>query len=90
MCDGTYLYPQKGGSAKSVTAHIIVCGNKHPRDLYPNTWNFIEARFNVIELGVVRAAVAPHKLIKNKRDTYVSTPTIDAFFENIVMSTTLD
>lgn len=38
MCDGTYLYPQKGGLAKQVPAIILICGNKDPQELYPNAW----------------------------------------------------
>ena len=58
MCDGTYSYPHKGGQGKQVTALIICCGNKHPRDIYTQTYQFIEARFNVIELGIPKAAKA--------------------------------
>lgn len=64
MCDGTFSYPLKGGQAKQVAAVIICCGNKHPRDIYPNAWPFVEARFNVIELGAPRVAVASHQVIK--------------------------
>ena len=76
MCDGTYQYPQKGGPAKTIAAYIIICGNKHPAEVYPNHWPFIQARFNVHELGVPPISSAPHELIKNKRDPTVSIPTI--------------
>ena len=48
MCDGTYLYPSKGGAAVKCKATILACGNKDPRQLYPNAWPYIEARFNII------------------------------------------
>jgi hypothetical protein len=50
MCDGTYQYPVKGGAARSVKAYIICTGNKHPATMYPNAWQYIEARFNVFRL----------------------------------------
>lgn len=53
MCDGTYLYPVKGGDPTVCPAIILICGNKDPKALYPNTWQFIDARFTVIDLGVL-------------------------------------
>lgn len=50
MCDGTYQYPVKGGAARAVQAYILVTGNKHPADIYPNAWQYINARFNVYRL----------------------------------------
>lgn len=64
MCDGTYQYPLKGGQSKSVNAVIICAGNRHPRDVYPNAYKYIEARFNVHELGATHASIAPHQVIK--------------------------
>lgn len=29
---------------------LLVCGNKHPREVYPNAFPLIEARFNIINL----------------------------------------
>lgn len=57
MCDGTYQYPFKGGAAKSVPAVIIICGNKHPQELYPNAWQYIEARFKVVDLGKSKSVI---------------------------------
>lgn len=51
MCDGTYQFPRKGGSpvvCKDIT--LIICGNKHPKDIYTTTFDYIAARFNVFEL----------------------------------------
>ncbi len=49
MCDGTYMYPSKGGqSIKLTKPTILVTGNKDPREVYPNTYALIEARFNVM------------------------------------------
>ena len=50
MCDGTYQYPAKGGPSVKPTDHpiVIACGNKHPEEMYSNTYKYIEARFNVI------------------------------------------
>lgn len=51
MCDGTYQYPSKGGqSIKLNKPYILICGNKHPEELYPNAYKYIEARFTVINL----------------------------------------
>jgi len=51
MCDGNYQYPVKGGaSTKLKKPYILICGNKDPKDLYPNAWKYIEARFQVINL----------------------------------------
>lgn len=51
MCDGTYKYPRKN-STPVVLPNIIllVCGNKNPEEVYPNAFQFIEARFNIIQL----------------------------------------
>ncbi|AXQ65984.1 MAG: replication protein [Cressdnaviricota sp.] len=52
MCDGTYLYPTKGGTAKQVRGTILlVCGNRDPKDVYPEAWPYIEARFTVKKVG---------------------------------------
>jgi len=53
MCDGNYLYPTKGGAPTMCRAIILVCGNKDPAILYPNAWPYFEARFTVINLGVL-------------------------------------
>lgn len=50
MCDGNYQYPVKGGDPVQVKATIIVCGNVAPSLLYNRTWQYLEARFNVIEV----------------------------------------
>ena len=40
--------PVKGESAIECPAvTCIVVGNKHPRDVYPNAYPYIEARFHV-------------------------------------------
>ena len=52
MCDGTYIYPFKGGAGITLQEPIlIVTGNRNPQELYPNAWPFIQARFNVFQLG---------------------------------------
>jgi hypothetical protein len=52
MADGTYMYPVKGGvpTLPSRPPVLIVCGNKHPAEIYTKSWPFIEARFNVQEV----------------------------------------
>lgn len=51
MCDGTYAYPNKGGTARIVNyPYVIICGNKNPAKLYPNAFKFLEARFNVVNV----------------------------------------
>ena len=52
MCDGTYIYPFKGGAGITLQEPIlIVTGSRNPQELYPNAWPFIQARFNVFQLG---------------------------------------
>lgn len=34
MCDGKYKWPDKGGKAVFIKPLIIVCGNKHPSEIY--------------------------------------------------------
>lgn len=51
MCDGNYGYPSKGGVPVVLNKpFILICGNRNPADLYPNAWDYLEARFNVINL----------------------------------------
>ncbi|AXH74716.1 MAG: hypothetical protein [Cressdnaviricota sp.] len=50
MCDGNYLYPNKGGAPTCIKACILICGNKRPEEMYPKVFKYIEARFNIIEL----------------------------------------
>lgn len=53
MCDGTYQYPQKGGKAMTLKDPIVlVCGNKHPFEMYTNTdiHKLILARFYIVDL----------------------------------------
>jgi hypothetical protein len=51
MCDGNYQYPGKGTSSTRLKKpYILICGNKNPEDLYPNAWQYIKARFIVINL----------------------------------------
>lgn len=51
MCDGTFCYPGKGDTAMQATqTTLLICGNKSPEVIYPNAWQFIRARFNVINL----------------------------------------
>ncbi len=50
IADGTYMIPSKGEDAERHSFIVIICGNKHPEWVYPNTYPFIEARFNVIEV----------------------------------------
>lgn len=46
MCDGTYMYPTKGGASTRIREPIIIiCGNKDPAEMYPNCYKFLEARF---------------------------------------------
>ena len=47
MCDGKYMWPHKGGKAFKKEVLMIICGNKHPRDIYKEV-QFLEARFNII------------------------------------------
>ena len=56
MCDGTYLYPRKGGAPTCGKFTLLICGNKHPNEIYPNTYQYISARFNVIELKEPKVA----------------------------------
>lgn len=53
ICDGTYQYPTKGGNSLILPMTVLICGNKHPRDIYSNTYQFIESRFNVISVEVI-------------------------------------
>jgi hypothetical protein len=49
MCDGTYQYPSKGGASTRIKEPIIIiCGNKDPSEMYPNAYQFLEARFVVL------------------------------------------
>lgn len=48
MCDGTYQYPKKGGNPVQADMILLICGNAHPENVYPNAYPFIEARFNVV------------------------------------------
>jgi hypothetical protein len=48
MCDGTYQYPRKSSSPVTVKAIMIICGNKHPNEIYPKAFEYIQARFNVL------------------------------------------
>lgn len=51
MCDNTWQYSFKGGSAVTVdNVTILICGNKPPEEVYPNLHELIKARFNVFEL----------------------------------------
>jgi len=58
MCDGNYQYPVKGGDPVQVKATIIICGNRAPNTLYRNTWEYLAARFNVVEINDQRKADA--------------------------------
>lgn len=51
MCDGTYCYPQKGEEAIQANLTMIVVGNRHPQEIYPNAFKFIEARFDIYEIN---------------------------------------
>jgi len=52
MCDGTYIYPFKGGAGiRLQDPCLIITGNRDPKELYPNAWPFIQARFNVFQLN---------------------------------------
>lgn len=62
MCDGNYQYPVKGGTATAVKATILLCGNKNPEQLYPNAWQYIHARFNVVCLD--KPEVQPNPFAK--------------------------
>lgn len=51
MCDGTHAYPSKGGIARRVkNPLILICGNKDPRTMYTNTYKYLEARFNIVNV----------------------------------------
>lgn len=46
MCDGTYQYPTKGGTAQALDKPIIIiCGNAPIEAVYPKAHRFIKARF---------------------------------------------
>ena len=46
MCDGTYAYPTKGGSAIQLSnPYMIICANAPACTVYPNAHPFILARF---------------------------------------------
>jgi len=52
MCDGTYIFPFKGGAGVRLqNPTLIITGNRNPEVLYPQAWPFIQARFNVFQLG---------------------------------------
>lgn len=51
MCDGTHLYPTKGG--QQIRLHnpiLLICSNKSPADMYTKTISYIQARFHIIPL----------------------------------------
>lgn len=51
MADGTWAYPVKG--APSVTLNsptLVICSNRHPKDVYTNYFDLLLARFRVFEL----------------------------------------
>lgn len=51
MCDGTWMYPSKGGNPVQLVDPIVLIGsNKPPEEVYPNCYPLINARFVVIEL----------------------------------------
>jgi len=50
MADGTYQYPQKGEEATGADVIMLVTGNKHPAQIYTETYPYIEARFNVLNI----------------------------------------
>lgn len=46
IADGTYMIPRKGEKAIQLpNATCVVVGNKHPQEVYPKMWPYIEARF---------------------------------------------
>lgn len=52
MCDGTWMYPTKGGSPVQLDEPILlVCSNKPPEEVYPNQYPLINVRFSSIELS---------------------------------------
>lgn len=54
MCDGTYQYPYKGSSAITLNDPvIIITGNRNPAEIYPMTYKFLEARFNIYNLDAL-------------------------------------
>lgn len=51
MCDGTWQYPVKCGTAIQLESPIVlVASNKPPEEVYPNVFQLINARFFVFEL----------------------------------------
>ncbi len=52
MCDGSFIYPSKGGTAIKLTKPtIIVMSNLPPEKVYNSDLQaYIQARFNVTEL----------------------------------------
>jgi len=51
MCDGTYMYPAKGSAPQQITDPLIlICGNRDPAVIYPNAYQYIEARFHVLQV----------------------------------------
>ena len=47
MCDGTYQYQIKFQKSIMLEPIVICCGNKHPQEVYPECFPYIQARFNV-------------------------------------------
>ncbi len=48
ICDGTEQIDIKFQHAIQIKdATVIICGNKDPKEVYPNVYHLIEARFNV-------------------------------------------
>lgn len=52
ICDGTYFFPRKNLPALKMKHRclIIICSNLSPDECYPNTFQFIEKRFNIINI----------------------------------------
>jgi len=51
MCDGSWGYTQKCQSSIMLKEPVIVvCSNKSPEEVYPNSFKFVLARFRVFEL----------------------------------------
>lgn len=48
MCDGTYLYPDKGLDAMLGKMIMIICGNSHPQKLYgEKSYRIMKTRFEL-------------------------------------------
>lgn len=38
IADGTYMYPVKGEDSMQKAVIVVICGNRHPEDVYPKAF----------------------------------------------------